>query len=127
MPKIQWSGGSGKGRSVTIPRHYADKNHWNPKDNSTTNFDAGIVILNQTETGRMHLAKIAPESRREMDRKQFLEDYGFKESDPPEKSIEYVTRDEYDQLIDTSTLAGTTPEERGHTAAMRILNFEMRC
>ncbi len=91
------------------------------------NFDAGIEVLRKTPNGLEELQRMEKEeslaSRRTREKGEFLIAFGFTESDPLEKSLEFVPEKEYDQLIDTSSPAlGASPIERGNAAAMRILN-----
>ena len=96
-------------------------------DTFEKNFDAGIEVLRKTPNGLENQQRMEKEeslaSRRIREKEKFLMAFGFTESDPLEKSLEFVPRKEYDQLIDTSNPAlGFSPIERGNAAAMRILN-----
>ena len=92
-------------------------------------FDAGIQILRKTPNGLEELQRMEKEedlaSRKIREKKKFLTAFGFTESDPLEKSLDFVPEKKYDQLIDTSSPSlGASPIERGNTAAMRILNSQ---
>jgi hypothetical protein len=92
-----------------------------------SNYDAGIEDMrrrNPEEAKRMTLDG-SFERDRVRGKKELLTSLGFTELDPPHKSIELVPRKKYDVRIDSSDSSlGTTTEEKGRTAAKRILSFK---
>lgn len=96
-------------------------------DDFDTNFNAGIAILKQTPEGIAELSRMEKESggleaKRAREKQILLKNFGFSESDPPNKIIDLVPRKKYDLCIDTSDPSlGKSPVERGNAAALRIL------
>jgi len=87
-------------------------------------FDAAIEVMKKTPEGLVALGKMEGglQAKRAREEQTLLTAFGFTKDDPDTRSIDLVTRRQYDLRIDTSDpQLGTTPAERANTAALRIL------